>query len=160
MSTDKIAKWKAQLTEARNELIQLLLSLDEAQLQTPVISEENEWTPLDIAAHLLENERGMSIHVYKIRNGRGTVPEGFDLDYWNSGLKERMGTPALQEVLQSLEEVRARTLQEIDNIKDEEWTLEGRHPFRGIINIEQYYETMAGHDRWHARDIKKGLDLE
>jgi hypothetical protein len=160
MSTDKKAKWKEQLTAARTEFTQLLLSLDQTQLQTPVLSEDSAWTPLDIAAHLLENERGMSIHVYKIRHGRETVPEGFDLDHWNSGLKERIGTPTLQDLLQGLAEVRARTLQEIDAIEDDEWTLEGRHPFRGLINVEQYFETMVGHDRWHARDIRKGLGLE
>jgi hypothetical protein len=160
MPTDKKSMWKDRLTQAKTELENLLLSLDEAQLHTPVITEGNGWTPLDILAHLLENERGMSIHIYKIRQGRETVPEDFSLEKWNAGLKERMGTDHnLAELLDNLAQVRTRTLQELDSLKDDEWALTGRHPDRGLITIEQYYETMASHMSWHAQDIKKGLGL-
>jgi hypothetical protein len=37
--------------------------------------------------------------------------------------------------------------------------LTGRHPVQGIITIEQYYQTMANHDREHLEDIKRGLGL-
>jgi hypothetical protein len=38
--------------------------------------------------------------------------------------------------------------------------LQGKHPVRGMITIEQYYETMAMHDIGHINDIKKALALE
>lgn len=160
MSTDKKAEYIEKLTQARTALLDLLNSLSEEQLHTPVISEGQTWTPLDLVAHLLENERGMSIHVHKIRNGRETVPEGFDLEKWNAGLKERAGTlPPLKEMLNELAQIRAKTLEVLDSLDDEEWSLQGRHPNRGVVTIEQYYEIMAGHDVWHANDIKNGLGL-
>lgn len=160
MSTDKKAEYTEKLTQARTELLNLLNSLSEEQLHTAVISEGQTWTPLDLVAHLLENERGMSIHVHKIRNGRETVPEGFDLEKWNAGLKERAGTlPPLKEMLNELAQVRVKTLEVLESLSDEEWGLQGRHPNRGVVSIEQYYEIMAGHDTWHANDIKKGLGL-
>lgn len=160
MPTDKKSMWQDRLAQARTQLEELLSSLDETQLHTPVITEGANWTPLDILAHLVENERGMSIHVYKIRQGRQTVPEDFDLKEWNAGLKERMGTDhTLAELLDNLAEVRARTLQGLDSLNEDEWALTGRHPNRGIITIEQYYETMASHMQEHAQDIKKGLGL-
>ncbi len=159
MSSEKQKYWKQELTQARTELQNLLTSLDEEQLQTVVISEGQTWTVLDIVSHLLENERAMSIHVYKIRQGRETVPEGFDLEKWNAGLKERMEPQPLKELLDELAQARAKTLEVLESIGDEEWTLQGRHPLRGTITIEQYYETMAGHDTWHTRDIKKALGL-
>jgi hypothetical protein len=55
--------------------------------------------------------------------------------------------------------VRARTLQVLDSINEDEWELQGRHPSRGLITIEQYYETIAGHDMTHTRDIKRALGL-
>ena len=161
MSTDKKAEYTQKITQARTNLLNLLNSLSEEQLQTPVISEDQTWTALDIVAHLLENERGMSIHVHKIRNGRETVPEGFDLNEWNAGLKERVGPlPSLAEMLEELAQTRAKTLEVLESLKDEEWNLQGRHPNRGVITIEQYYETMAGHDMWHTSDIKTALGLE
>ncbi|HXV98388.1 MAG TPA: maleylpyruvate isomerase N-terminal domain-containing protein, partial [Anaerolineae bacterium] len=84
---------KQRLSQARTELENLLTSLIPDQWHTPIISEGDTWTVLDIVAHLVENERGMSIHVHKIRQGKETVPEGFDLTQWNAGLKRRMGSP-------------------------------------------------------------------
>lgn len=159
MSGDTKAALKQKLVEARTELETMLHSLSKAQWHTPVISEGNTWTVLDVVAHLAENERGMSIHVHKIRQGRETVPADFDLDNWNAGLKERMGQPTPAELLQTLAQTRARTLELFDSIGEEEWSLAGRHPSHGIVAIEQYYEIMANHDRQHAQDIKKGLGL-
>jgi hypothetical protein len=158
MATDKKAYWKQELTQARTELELFVNSLSPADLQTPVVGEDQTaWTVLDVVAHLVENERGMSIHIHKIRKGQETVPENFDLTHWNAGLKERMGSSSLPNLLEKLAQTRARTLQELDSLNDEEWRLQGRHPARGTITIEQYYETMAWHDRQHLNDIKKAL---
>ncbi|MBI1878762.1 MAG: DinB family protein [Chloroflexi bacterium] len=160
MSTDKKTTLKQKLTQARTDLENLLASLTPEQWHTPVISEGNTWTALDIVAHLVENERGMSIHVHKIRKGQETVPPDFNLNQWNAGLKGRMGHPSPEELLANMVQTRTRTLEGLESIRDEEWDLTGRHPARGVITIAQYYETMAGHDAWHTGDIKKALGLK
>ena len=124
-----------------------------------MFSECQSWTALDIAAHLLENERAMSIHVHKIRQGKETVPQGFDLDTWNAGLKGRMDVQSMPQLLEQLRQTRIKTLEVLESINDNEWELQGRHPLRNMITIEQYYETIAGHDTWHVKDIKKALNL-
>jgi hypothetical protein len=159
MPTDKKSELKQKLTHTRADLENLLASLTPNQWNVPVISEGNTWTVLDIVAHLVENERGMSIHVHKIRKGQETVPADFDLNQWNAGLKGRMGNPTPTELLQALAQTRAKTLEVLNSIRADEWSLTGRHPARGVITIEQYYETMAGHDTWHTNDIKKALGL-
>ena len=159
MSIDKKTQYKQKLARARMRLQNLLTSLSEEQWQTPVIGEDQTWTVLDVVAHLVENEGAMSIHVHKIRQGKETVPEGFDLDKWNAGLKERMENPTSQELLQSLDQTRTRTLAELESLKDEEWSLQGRHPLRGMITVEQYYKTMAMHETWHTNDIEKALGV-
>lgn len=158
--TDKKTQLKQKLAQTRAELESLLTSLTPEQWHTPIISEGDAWTVMDIVAHLVENERGMSIHVHKIRQGKETVPDGFDLSQWNAGLKGRMGSPTPAELLQNLAQNRAKTLEVLDSIGPEEWGLTGRHPARGSITIEQYYETMAGHDAGHTDDIRSALDLK
>jgi len=158
MTTEKQTYWKQELAQARTELENFLHSLTPAELQTPVVSEDQTtWTVLDVVAHLLENERGMSIHIHKIRKGQETVPADFDLNHWNAGLKGRISNLSLPELLQNLAQVRARTLKELESLSPEEWSLQGRHPARGMITVEQYYETMAYHDRHHLNDIKQAL---
>jgi hypothetical protein len=156
---DKKTELKQKLNQARSDLTGLLTSLTDAQWRTPVISDGDTWTPLNVAAHLAENERGMSIHIYKTRQGKETVPEGFKVDDWNAGLKGRMGTPTPAEVLQNLEQVRAKTLEVLETINDVEWGLKGRHPAQGLITIEEYYHVIANHDLSHLNDIKRGLGI-
>ncbi len=159
MSTDKATACKQELAKSRMQLRHFLTSLTPEQWDTVVVGEGNDWTVRDVIAHLLENERGMSIHIHRIRKGGQTVPDGFDLEEWNAGLKERATTPEPVALMQALAQTRAKTLEVMDSLADDDWGKTGRHPSRGEISIEQYYYTIAGHDAVHTEDIKKGLGL-
>jgi hypothetical protein len=110
-------------------------------------------------AHLIDSERGLSIQVHKIRKGEETVPEGFDIHRWNAGVKKRMGDLDPAQLLAALETTRTKTLEVMQTLKDEDWARTGRNPTRGMITIEQYYETMAGHELQHTTDLKRALGL-
>lgn len=159
MTTDKKTVWKQKLAQARMELRILLTSLNPEQWGSIVFSEGDSWTVSTVVSHLIDSERGMSIHVHKIRKGEETIPEGFDLQRWNAGVKKRMGNLPSGELLAKLAETRAKTLEVMDSLKEEEWSLTGRHGSRGIITIEQYYETIHGHELSHTKDIKEALGL-
>lgn len=155
--TTKQELWKTNLTQARQQLLSLLQSLTPAQWEQTVFSDNESWTIQTIVSHVLEAERGMSIQVHKTRKGEPTIPEGFDIDRWNAGTQKRMGQLNPEELLSALATTRAKTLEVMDSLRDEEWALTGRHPSRGVITIEQYYETIAGHDLMHAHDIRAAL---
>lgn len=159
MNLDRQMHWRQQLTNSRQQLLTLLQELQPAQWDAVVFSEGDPWTVRTLVSHLIENERGMSIHVHKIRKGEPTVPEGFDLQAWNAGVKERMGERTPDELLAMLETTRTKTLEVMASLKDEEWTRTGRHPARGSITVEQYYETIAGHEMAHAEDIREALSV-
>ena len=154
---DKKVYWQQQLAQSRAGLNELLDSLSEEQWQTTVFGEGQSWTVQDVVTHLVESETGMSIHIHKIRKGRETLPEGFNLDTWNAGLTDRMGDTAPEELRQKLGPVRERTLQGMETLSDEEWSLTGLHASRGTITIEQYYETISGHETSHANDIRQAV---
>ena len=151
----KVENWKNKLAESRAGLLDFLAGLEPAHWETIVFSEGNDWTVHTIVGHLIDSEKGMSIHVHKIRKGEETVPEGFDIDRWNAGVKQRVGTPTPGELLAGLKATRAKTLEMMETIKDDEWSLTGRHPSRGVITVEQYYETMYGHELMHTQDMRK-----
>ncbi|MFN8442630.1 MAG: DinB family protein [Caldilineaceae bacterium] len=153
----KAEQWIQSLTAARQELLTFLQSLTQAQWQQPVFSEGTPWTVTTVVSHLIDAERGMSIQVHRARNGEPTVPEGFDINRWNAGVQERIGALSPEELLSRLETTRAKTLEVLNSLGEQEWSMTGRHPSRGVITIEQYYETIAAHDRVHLEDIKKGL---
>lgn len=160
MSTKKRQFWQQRLAESRAELLAVLNMLQPVQWQSPVFSEGDTWSVSTVVAHLIESERAMSIHIHRIRKGEETVPEGFDIDRWNAGLKERIDDQHAHDLIALLQATRAKTLEVMASLKDEEWALTGRHPRRGAITVEQYYETMADHELGHARDIRQAIGVE
>ena len=157
MSVDPKFHLQQQLAAARANLLALLHSLQPAQWAVPVFSEGDPWTVSTLVGHLNESERGMSIQIHKTRKGVETVPPDFDLDGWNAGLKQRMGTPGPAELLEQLAATRAKTLEMMATLRAEDWSKVGRHPSRGPITIEQYYETICHHELTHTADIQRAL---
>ena len=135
----------------------LLDGLSREQWQTQVFSEGAVWTVTTVLAHLVESERGMSIHVHKIRKGEATLPEDFDLERWNAGLARRVGDVAPEELMASAAATRARTLEVMESLEETEWELTGHHPSRGEITVAQYYETIHAHEVGHVQDMREAL---
>src|SRR5689334_20660727 len=111
MTTNKKAVWREKLAQARQELLTLLNSLTPDQWNSSVFSENETWTVATVVSHLIDGERGMSIQIHKTRKGEPTVPEGFDINRWNAGVKKRIGDLSPAELLASLESTRAKTLE-------------------------------------------------
>ena len=155
---NRTEKWTQSLADARSALLETLNGLSPEQWETVVFGEGDAWTVSTIVGHLIDSERGMSIHVHKIRKGEETLPAGFDLTRWNAGVKQRVGNPTPLELLAGLEATRARTLQGLNGLEEGDWERTGQHPSRGVITVEQYYETIAGHERMHLDNIKEVLE--
>jgi hypothetical protein len=59
-----------------------------------------------------------------------------------------------------LDAIRQRLLDGLATISDSEWQLTGRHPFRGIISIEQYFETITDHETIHTGHILQAINRD
>ena len=154
MSEEKRSHWQQKLSESRQALLAFLHELPTEQWTSPVFSEGEPWTITTVVSHLLDSERGMSIQVHKIRKGEETVPPDFDITRWNSGVQKRIGDLSPAALLSLLETTRAKTLAVMNALNAEEWVLTGRHPARGIITVEQYYETIHAHELAHLADMQ------
>lgn len=157
MSVDRKTHWQEKLAESRAALFALLNSLQPGQWHAPVFSEGDTWNVATVVSHLLDSERGMSVQVHKSRKGEETLPPGFDLDRWNAGVPKRIGNLSPAELIAALETTRAKTLDVMNSLQDEDWARTGRHPSRGVITIDQYYETIHAHELIHADDIRKAV---
>jgi len=157
MSAEKKSIWQTKLAESRVALLALINNMPAEQWETTVFSEGNTWTVQTVVSHLLDSERGMSIQVHKIRKGEETVPANFDLDRWNAGVQKRIVNASPADLITDLEATRAKTVDVMNSLEAEEWALTGRHPSRGLITIEQYYETIHGHELMHTADIANAL---
>lgn len=159
MCAERSAHWQERLNESRAALFGLLDGLTPDQWQTEVFAEGEVWTVATVLAHLVESERGMSIHVHKIRKGEATIPEDFNLERWNAGLVRRVGDVNPEKLKAEAEATRARTLAVMESLEESEWELTGRHPSRGEITVAQYYETIHQHEVGHTQDLREALGI-
>lgn len=159
MPSDPKTNWTQKLAQSRLQLKQVLNQLSPADWQTQIYSEGAQWTVADIIAHLIDSERGMSIHIHRIRQGQPTIPAEFDLEAWNRQLETRYPERKPGELQLALAETRTRTLNEMSQLEPEDWAKTGRHPARGEISINQYYETIYLHELMHSKDIRQALKL-
>ena len=160
MSSAKAEMWKAKLAESQNALLNLIESLTPDQWESQVFSEGAQWSVLSTLRHLAESETGMSIQIHKTRKGQPTVPEGFDLDRWNAGTDTRMAEVSSDSIIETLKTTRAKTIEVMESLADDDWAKVGRHPSMGISSIEQYYGIIHGHQMTHIQDIRKALGLD
>ena len=75
-------------------------------------------------------------------------------------MRERIGDAGPEELRQRLGAVRERLLDGLATITGDEWQLTGRHPFRGLISIEQYFETITDHETLHTGHIKQAINRD
>lgn len=146
---------KGELAEARNDLIVLLQELSEPAWDMTVYSEGETWTVADILRHLTAAERDMTLLVERIRQGVGGVPADFDLDRWNARTIEKAETKSPADLQAEMNENRSHLMGVIDNIRPEEWDVQGRHGSLRIMTVEEILRLIADHERRHTADIRK-----
>ena len=60
-------------------------------------------------------------------------------------------------ILQRFMERRGETIQMILALSDSDLATEGRHPWLGVVPIEEMIKLMYRHNQIHQRDIRKTL---
>ena len=55
---------------------------------------------------------------------------------------------------------RQATIDFVTAIRDDQFALQGRHPFFGMITIEDLFKLIYRHNMMHARDIRRALGAE
>jgi hypothetical protein len=150
---------KEKLAQIRLNFRTLLMRLNEEQWNTEVYHGDEPWTVVQLARHVIRSERGLAANVQRIREGGGGVPPDFDLMRWNRSRQLKMADVGPKDLLAEMAENRAKTLELIDDLNDEDWAKEGRAPWLEIITVEQFMNRIWEHETEHATDIAKAVGL-
>jgi hypothetical protein len=110
------------------------------------------WTARDLAAHFYSAEVGLLLMARDVAVGGQGAPEGFDFDCFNAQEQQRLAGMAPQEVLASLAQARAETIEFARALTEEQLDLVGRHPALGMVSIEVMLTAIYGHQLMHMRE--------
>ena len=122
-----------------------------------IYTEGANWSVHHILAHFVVTEVSIARLVKFILQGNSGVPEDFDIDTYNEKEVNCFAKLPNDMILQRFMERRGETIQTVMDMSDADLTTEGRHPWLGIVPIEEMIKLMYRHNQIHQRDIRKIL---
>lgn len=113
---------------------------------------DNEWTPRQIVLHLGDAELIGAERLRRLLAEREPVIQGYD----EALFTERLPSDRpIEASLESMRWVRESTMQLLDRMTDEDWSIVGRHSETGKYGTEDWLRMYAAHALAHAEQIRR-----
>ena len=122
-----------------------------------IYTEGANWSVHHILAHFVASEASVVRLVKFILQGNEGVPEDFNMDAYNEREVNCFSKLPNDMILQRFMERRGETIQLLMELDDSDLAIEGRHPWLGVVPIEEMIKLMYRHNQIHQRDIRKTL---
>ena len=157
--SEQVTQLQDKLTESRAYLDSILAQVAD-RWDVPVYSDGLEWTVRQIVLHLADAEKGHNLQVRNIAEGRDIIPEDFDLERYNRRQTEKSAERTLESALHELETHRQELMDWLFTIDENLLAAKGRHATLKIMTVDEILETLVQHERTHADDIARALDIQ
>lgn len=122
-----------------------------------IYTEGANWSVHHILAHFVSSEASVTRLIKFIMQGNPGVPDDFNIDAFNEREINCFAKLPNDMILQRFMERRGETIQMILDMSDTDLATEGRHPWLGVVPIEEMIKLMYRHNQIHQRDIRKTL---
>lgn len=123
-----------------------------------IYTEGANWSVHHILAHFVASEASIARLIKFILQGNSGVPEDFDINAYNEKEINCFAKLPNDMILQRFMERRGETIQMVMDMSGADLATEGRHPWLGVVPVEQMIKLMYRHNQIHQRDIRKTLD--
>jgi hypothetical protein len=153
--SDRRALLRYKIEEVRREVINIFNSLTEEQLKIPTSNEG--WTVYDLCCHIAGAGSGMEAIAQRILKGESSMVEGFDINRYNSGNIRRRQGKAIAELIEELNQSRARMNVILTEISEEQLDLPGEHPTVGKVTLYGLFVVIYRHERQHIQEIREAV---
>lgn len=152
------AELRETLDKSRDYLNRVLDQVGD-RWETPVYSDGLQWNVRQIAAHLADADRGHNAQVMNIAEGRDIIPADFDVQRYNARTTEKSADKSADQSRAELEASRAALITWLDTLDDDKLTREGRHASLQVMPVWKILRIMSLHERGHAQDIARALEI-
>lgn len=152
----KKAEWLSQnLLEEGEKTVEFFRSLPPAIMNRELYPDGTRWRVEQIMAHFLATEIAIFELVCLILDGYPGTPENFELNRFNEKqIAELAGIP-VDELIDRFLVQRQSNARMVAEFTDEQLSVEGRHPFLGIAQVEDILKLLYRHNQIHRRDIRR-----
>ena len=132
-------------------------SLTEEQLEQTLYSDGSQWRVRQLMAHFVTTEVALGELIANILAGGGGAPENFDIDAFNERTILPLRDAPLEGLLERFAEGRRASIDLVSCMKETDLSMTGRHPFLGVVSLEEIIKLLYRHNQIHQRDIRRLL---
>ncbi len=147
-----------RLHDEGEKLLAVFEALNDAQWATTLYTDGAVWTIKDLLAHQVSAEREFQYYGRDILAGGPGAPEDFSINTFNNAAVVAMADRTAADLLDALRATRQDTIDLVATIADADFARQGRHPFFGMMTIEDMFKLIYRHNMMHARDLRRVLD--
>ena len=146
-----------RLHDEGEKLVGLFETLTPEQWQQTLYTDGATWTIKDLLAHQVSAERKFIFYGNDILNGGEGAPEGFQVNAFNNAEVASMTDRTPDQLLADMRSARQATIEFVNNLHDSDFNRRGRHPFFGMMSIDDMFKLIYRHNMMHTRDIRRAL---
>jgi uncharacterized protein (TIGR03083 family) len=148
---------RKRLHDEGDKLVSLFERLTPDQWQQTIYTDGMIWSIKDLLAHQISAERKFIFYGRDILNGGEGAPEGFQINAFNNAEVASMTDRTPEQLLTGMRSVRQETIDFVDNMQAADFDRRGRHPFFGMMSIEEMFKLIYRHNMMHTRDVRRAL---
>lgn len=156
--SERIQALKARLDHSRQYLEKVINAVGD-RWDASVYSDGLAWNVRQVLVHLADAERGHYNQATNIAEGKDIIPPDFDIQRYNKRTTEKGAEKTAQQALEELTTQRTQLLAWLDTLDEARLDQQGRHASLQIMSVEDIVIQASEHERLHAQDIAKALDL-
>jgi uncharacterized protein (TIGR03083 family) len=154
----RVQQIREELAASRSYLDQVLDQVGD-RWEAQVYVDGLGWTVRQLVSHLADADRGHNAQVMNIAQGVDIIPEDFDTERYNRRTTEKTTEKTAEQARAELAEHRQQLNQWLDTLDDDALDRKGRHASLRIMSIEEILRFLANHEKQHAEDIARALEI-
>jgi hypothetical protein len=136
---DKHSLIQKRLRDEGEKLLAVFEGLTPEQWQTVIYTDGMTWTIKDLLAHQISAEGEFQYYGRDVLNGGEGAPVGFDINAFNNREVAARIDRTAEQLLADFRATRQTTIDFVATIRDDQFALQGRHPFFGMMVIEDMF---------------------
>lgn len=145
----------SRLAEEGQKTQQFFLELTPVQWERTLYTDGAQWTVGQVLAHFVITEVGIRSLMINILAGGTELPQDFDINAYNDRSVSKMEQISPADLLAKFAVERQATIDWVRDLTEADLSKTGRHPWLGIVPLEEMIQLLYRHNQIHRRDIRK-----
>jgi hypothetical protein len=120
----------------------------------------SNWSVRQILAHFASTELGFADLIDNILSGGAGSPDDFDIDRYNERRVAKLQPVEIVDLLSQFAAAREENIRRVETMQPADMERQGRHPFLGVVPLEEIVKLLYRHNQIHQRDIRRAISPE